>query len=88
VREVGVWIIAGCAPEGGNVGGRSEILERLMGDTRGVLYGCARKGVAERGICNFMKTKEGQISCCGAFAGIVFGVYPTPGILHKEAASR
>ena len=31
----------------------------VEGDTPGVLYGCANKGVAEKRICKFMKTKEG-----------------------------
>jgi hypothetical protein len=32
-----------------------------MPHTRGVLYRCANKGVAEKGICNVMKTEEVQI---------------------------
>jgi hypothetical protein len=41
--------------------GRKFLEERLEGDTPGVLYGCERKGFAEKGICKNMKTRAIRI---------------------------
>ena len=44
----------------GRGGGENRGWAMLDGDTPGVLYGCADKGVAGKGVCNVVKRKDAR----------------------------